>query len=292
MGQVVRAPRFVPRPPVDQLWFAESRSVALVLLALLAPPTYPLEGTRQFHPGPDQPWGTESQPTPQVLAHGPIPFNRIPAWEFNHDASTWWVGAPRPVPEVLLWGPLNYSPLPFRQFNVDLSSGWTGFPRATPPVLAWGPLPYFPPRFRQIDPVPDTPSVQGPRANFPILQLQAAIPFHNRPWTIVDQDIIPTRGAPANFSILQIAQALPFHNRPWTSVALDFPPAPGPRPIPLVVTQLPARPPAAVRGVRVAPYDDPALPWAMGGKYSVTLYIPAPLPGPTLIQRTLTGVGI
>lgn len=249
MGQVVRAPLYVPKPAEEIGWLGKPSGVPAVLLAALIP-AFPLQPTQQFHYVPDPGWVQGGGAIPQVLLQFPAqPSPTIRGTQkFNYVPEPFWQGAPKGT-SLLLTVPVIVV-LPFRNTPWQgpiPAPDWVEGGGEVPPVLLQ--LPAIPPvaatRTRQFNYVPE-PFWQG------------------TPKTV-----------PLNLVLAPGAITLPFSNfgfRRFDNVP-DPQPRMAPQPIPQVLLRLPAQPPFTVKGTHIFNVPD-YVPWSQSGKQSATILRP------------------
>lgn len=245
MGQVVRAPRYVPKPPHDHPWVGRPKGTSLVLLAALVPAFF-LNGTRELQPAEWIGWQRASEPMPLTLRLPPSdaqPFHNPQT--FNHVPQPVWQGAPAAVPNVLLQLPAlpPFTARPTQKFDLVPPPVWQGSP--TPVANALLQLPALPPftiRLTQkFDHLPE-PVWVGRASPAPlaiVLEPATVLPFSNP--RRFDHARIEPAFTQVPFAVpVPVLPELPFSN----PRRYDHVPQPvwlgTPKPIPNVLSQLPA----------------------------------------------------
>lgn len=255
MGQVVRAPRYVPKPPHDHPWVGRPKGTSLVLLAALVPAFF-LNGTRELQPAEWIGWQRASEPMPLTLRLPPSdaqPFHNPQT--FNHVPQPVWQGAPAAVPNVLLQLPAlpPFTARPTQKFDLVPPPVWQGSP--TPVANALLQLPALPPftiRLTQkFDHLPE-PVWVGRASPAPlaiVLEPATVLPFSNP--RRFDHARIEPAFTQVPFAVpVPVLPELPFSN----PRRYDHVPQPvwlgTPKPIPNVLSQLPALPVVGARQTR------------------------------------------
>lgn len=263
MANIFRGAFYVPRPQEDIPWLGKPIGLSTVLLVSLLPNFIGIAGL-------------SVQPK-QRYDHVPEPF---------------WQGSEKGIPLAQLYLPAQppFTIAGTRKFNLVPEPDWLGEPEPIPNVLLQ--LPAKPPftirPTQRFDYVPD-PDWRA--ASYPVpltinLPLQATLPFAN-PRSFVAAEESYWKWSAPNYQLLSVR---PFSNPRSFFHVPDPNPSQASFPIPLAMLQLPAIPSPTIKGTRQFHVPDD-VPWSMHGIVSAALYIP-PSVAPTLIIRTLTGVGL
>lgn len=298
MGQVVRAPLYVPKPAETTPWlFRPARAIPLVLV--LAPAFF-IDATKQLHPAEQLGWVRGSQPMPLVLQLPPsdaAPFRNVRS--FDHVPQPGWVKGGGAVPPVLLQIPA----LPITgakqtlQFNHVPEPPWRAVQLPVPLALVLEPAPVLPfanprrfdcapehPKFKQLpfttplatapvlpfanprryDHVPQPVWLGTPKPIPNVLSQLPALPVvgarQTRQFNHVPQPV--WQGEPVPVSLLFTLSPLlelPFKNRPWQGPIAPPDWVKGGGAMPFVITQIPqAIPPFTAKATRHFEFVQPS----------------------------------
>lgn len=257
MGQVVRAPIYVPKPAEDAPWVGKPRASALVLLAaLVVAPTFFLGNTNQVRPAEETGWTGRPSGFSAALAQITTQqFTGSTTRKFDHVPESYWVEGGGPVPLVLAQLPAqpSFTVKGTRRFDYVPEPGWLGEPTPVSIAITLAPqasLPFSNPRRFEL--ATEIPGFKSIPFTVPLTP-QAVLPFFNARRTSEHAPEPIWLGKPqaAPGIILQSPPVvLPFANSPWKGPIPDPNWVAGGGSIPQALLQFPAVPPFTAKGTR------------------------------------------